>query len=79
MTRKHGPNALPITGKLRVAVAPEKDAIMTDCGKRTWGMHPSKLVNKADSSSEILFVNKNEYEREISSIAKRSPIAEFSS
>ena len=53
LTRKHGPNALPITGKLRVATAPEKDAIMKSCGRRTSGMHPSKLVDKTDTSSEI--------------------------
>ena len=46
LATKHGPNALPMTGKLRVATAPEEDAIRKKCGKRTCGMHPSKLVNK---------------------------------
>ena len=43
-TRKLGPNALPIIGKLCVSTAPEKDDIVKKCGKRTYGMHPSKLV-----------------------------------
>ena len=54
LTRKHGPNALPITRKLRVATAPEKDAIMKNCGKETYGMHPNKLVNNTEGSSEII-------------------------
>ena len=34
---------------------------MKNCAKRTYEMHPSKLVNKADISSEIIFVNKAEF------------------
>ena len=44
-TRILGPNAPPITGKLPIVTAPEKDVIVKKkCGKRTYGMHPIKLV-----------------------------------
>ena len=43
-----------MAGKLRVATTAEKDVIMKNGGKRTCGMYPSKLVNKTDSSNEII-------------------------
>ena len=63
LTRKHGPNAQQTTGKLRVATAPEDNAIMKNCGKGICGMHPSKLVNKIDSSSEIIIRIIRKYDR----------------
>ena len=43
-TRKLGPNALPITGKLLVSMDPEKVVIVKNCAKKTYGMQLSKLV-----------------------------------
>ena len=54
LTRKHGLNAQPIAEKRRVATAPEKDSMIKNYEKKTGRMHPGKLVNKTDSSSEMI-------------------------
>ena len=54
VTGKHWPCALPIPGKPCGAIAPEKDAIMKNCGYRICGMHPCKPVTRTNSSTEII-------------------------